>query len=87
MQNHLEDLKASARKLVIYRDIKKSELSEFFSVVSFDSTDHSETVAVVIDYDDEKFGRFARLYDCLDMAKIYNMNLEDMFVEITKNQK
>lgn len=87
MQNHLEDLKASARKLVIYRNIKKSELAEFFSVVSFDSTDHGETIAVVIDYDDEKFGRFARLHDCLDMAKIYNMNLEDMFVEITKNQK
>jgi len=84
MQNHLEDLKASARKLHIFKNIEKAELAEFFSVVSFDSTDHGETVAVVLDYDDEKFRQFGRLHDCLETAKVYNMNLEDMFVELTK---
>jgi ABC-2 type transport system ATP-binding protein len=87
MQNHLEDLKASARKLHISKDIGKAELAEFFKIVSLDTSNQGETVAVTIDYDDKKFARFAQKYDCLETAKVYNMNLEDLFVELTKNNK
>jgi len=85
MQNHLEDLKASVRKVHIFKKIAKSELAEFFSLVSFETSGDGETIAVVFDYDEEKFGRFGRQHNCLEMAKVYHMNLEDMFVEITKN--
>lgn len=84
LQNHLEDLKASARKMHISVDIEKSELQEFFTVVSIDPAGPGETLAVVLDYDDEKFARFATRYKCLETTKVYNMNLEDMFVELTK---
>lgn len=84
LQDHLEDLKASVRKLHLFRDIEKCVLAEFFTVVTFDASDRGETVAVVGDYDDEKFARFTRHCECLETTKVYNMNLEDMFVELTK---
>jgi ABC-2 type transport system ATP-binding protein len=86
LQDHLEDLKEASRKLHISKHIEKTSLAEFFNIVSFDASDQGETIAVVRDYNDEKFSQFAQKYNCLEAAKVYSMNLEDMFIELTKTK-
>jgi ABC-2 type transport system ATP-binding protein len=84
LQDHLEDLKGSARRVHIFNEVKKSELAEFFTVVNCQRCESGETEAVVLGFDDEKLRGFAGKYGGDDSVKVYNMNLEDMFVELTR---
>ena len=83
----VEDFKAGIRRIHFYTPITRENVAEHFKIIRWEPVSEQETVATVLDYEDKRFADFAAMCDCQGSVKLYPMNLEDMFVELTRKSE
>jgi ABC-2 type transport system ATP-binding protein len=86
LAGELDTLKSSARKLLLPGRVDAQALGEAFDVLRCESTD-SSTEAVVTGYSEEKLRALCAELGCGAGARDYGLNLEDLFVELTRSEK
>ena len=86
LAGELDALKGGARKLHLPGRVTAQALREAFAVLRCESTD-AGTEAVVTGYSEEKLRAFCARLGCGAGARDYGLNLEDLFVELTRSEK
>ena len=86
LAGELDALKGSARKLHLPGRVDAGALGEAFEVLRCESTD-SSTEAVVTGYSEGKLRALCEKLGCAAGARDYGLNLEDLFVELTRSEK
>ena len=84
LQGDLEELKQGARKLHLPHEITEETLVDVFQVIRHEITPPG-TEAVVLGFDDKRFGTFCDEHNCGEGARHYGLNLEDLFVEVAQS--
>ena len=84
---YLDDLKSGIRKLHIARPVTEQAIAKHFTILRHEQIDEHETVVTVLDYNDAGFSAFCREHDCCESARVFGLNLEDIFVEMVKGGK
>ena len=83
LEGELDALKEGVRKLHFPASMPRDALAEHFEVIRYD-VGKNETIATVLNFDEERFLTLCGVYECRDTARTYGFNLEDLFVELEK---
>jgi ABC-2 type transport system ATP-binding protein len=84
---YIDDLKSGIRKIHISRTVSEQEVAKFFTVMRHQSIGENETATTVLDFNDAGFSEFCRECDCAGKARVFGMNLEDIFIEMVEGNK
>ena len=84
---YMDDLKAGVRKIHMTGSVTEEAIAKSFTILRHERIDEHETVTTVLDYDEAKFSAFCREHDCSEKARVFRLNLEDIFVEMVKGNK
>ncbi len=87
LNGHLEDFKVGIRKIHFDVPVSLEQIAEQFKVIRYKKASEVETVVTVLDYDEQRFDAFAAEHSGTENARCYPMNLEDMFVELTRKSE
>jgi ABC-2 type transport system ATP-binding protein len=86
LSGELDALKNSARKLHLPAQVSKEALACRFQVLRYVSSG-GEAEAMVLGYDEEKFRALCAEHGCGGAARQFGLNLEDIFVEVTRESE
>jgi ABC-2 type transport system ATP-binding protein len=84
---YMDDLKAGVRKVHMTGSVTQQALAERFTILRHERIDEHEMAITVLDYDEAGFSAFCREHDCSEKARVFGLNLEDIFVEMVKGNK
>ncbi len=84
IQGDLEQLKSGVRKIYLPKSVEPDDIRRHFNLIRYDRPGPNETVAVVADFDEQRFAALSRQCDAAQTARVFGLNLEDIFVEIVK---
>ena len=85
LQGDLEELKSGVRKIYLGTSVEPDEIRRHFNLIRYDRPGPKETVAVVADFDEQRFAALCRQCDAAQTARVFGLNLEDIFVEMVKD--
>jgi ABC-2 type transport system ATP-binding protein len=83
LDGELEDLKQSARKLVLPSAVSAEQLNAGFQVLRLRCREEA-TEAFVLGFDEDRFRSFCAEQGCAAGAQQFGLNLEDLFVEVAQ---
>ena len=83
LEGELEDLKQSARKLVLPGAVSAEQLGAGFQVLRCRRQEEA-TEAFVLGFDEDRFRAFCAEQGCVQGAQQFGLNLEDLFVEVAQ---
>ena len=84
---YLDDLKAGIRKIHVDESVTKEVLAKRFTILRHERVGENETAITVLDYNEAGFTAFCREHNCSEKARVFGLNLEDIFVEMVKGNK
>jgi ABC-2 type transport system ATP-binding protein len=84
LEGELEDLKQSARKLVLPSAVSAEQLDARFQVLRLRQQEEA-TEAFVLGFDEDRFSSFCAEQGCAQGAQQFGLNLEDLFVEVAQS--
>ena len=84
---YMDDLKTGVRKIHIADSGIEQMIAERFTILRHERIDEHETAITVLDYDEAGFSVFCREHECSEKARVFGLNLEDIFVEMIKGNK
>ena len=77
----LDDLKTEVRQIYLPETVLRESLDSHFKVMQYESLEH-QTVAIVRDFDEDRFRALCQQHGCGDTAQVHGFNLEDLFVKL-----
>ncbi len=80
----LDALKDGIRKIHFPVAVPRESLAEKFEIIRYDAGEN-ETIATVLNFDEERFRSLCELHKCGETVRVYGFNLENLFVELEKN--
>lgn len=85
LRGDLEQLKTGVRKIYLAESVDPQDIRRHFNLIRYDHPGPNETVAVVADFDEQRFAALCKQCDAAATARVFGMNLEDIFVEMVKD--
>jgi ABC-2 type transport system ATP-binding protein len=82
----LDDLKTDVRQLHLPGTISRESLDAHFEILQYESHEQ-QTVAIVRDFDEERFRALREQYGWSETVQVHGFNLEDLFVKLVGDTK